>query len=102
MKVSHPASKALRPVRAEATPLPQALIRVLSDQIETPDRRSLYITARGRPTVRIDLSPKERETLQRWARRYSSSQALALRARIVLASAEGLTEREVSKELNLG
>ena len=34
---------------------------------------------RGRPTVEIILSADERETLQRWARRHSSSQALALR-----------------------
>ena len=42
----------------------------------------------GRPTVGIELSDDERETLQRWARRHSSSQALALRCRIVLAVAE--------------
>ena len=40
----------------------------------------------GRPTVQITLSDNERETLQRWARRHSSAQALALRSRIVLAS----------------
>jgi hypothetical protein len=44
---------------------------------------------RGRPTVEITLSAEERSTLQRWARRHSSSQALALRCRIVLACAEG-------------
>ena len=44
---------------------------------------------RGRPTVEIILSGEERTTLQRWARRHSSSQALALRCRIVLACAEG-------------
>ena len=43
----------------------------------------------GRPTVAIELSEEERETLQRWARRHSSSQALALRCRIVLGVAEG-------------
>jgi DNA-binding CsgD family transcriptional regulator len=44
---------------------------------------------RGRPTVEIDLNADERKTLHRWARRHSSSQALALRCRIVLACAEG-------------
>ena len=34
----------------------------------------------GRPTVEIILSAEERSTLQRWARRHSSSQALALRS----------------------
>ncbi|MBA2280156.1 MAG: IS630 family transposase, partial [Acidimicrobiia bacterium] len=44
---------------------------------------------RGRPTVEITLSAEERQTLQRWARRHTSSQALALRCRIVLACAAG-------------
>jgi transposase len=44
---------------------------------------------RGRPTVEITLSAQERSTLVRWARRHGSSQALALRCRIVLACAEG-------------
>jgi len=43
----------------------------------------------GRPTVEINLTAEERKTLQRWARRHSSSQAWALRCRIVLAYAEG-------------
>ena len=43
---------------------------------------------RGRPTVEITLSAEERATLQRWARRHSSAQALALRCRIVLACAD--------------
>ncbi len=56
---------------------------------------------RGRPTIQITLSENERETLQRWSRRYSSSQALALRSRIVLASAEGRADREVAAELGV-
>lgn len=43
---------------------------------------------RGRPTVEINLSSDERTTLERWARRHSSSQALAMRCRIVLACAD--------------
>ena len=42
----------------------------------------------GPRTVRIVLSPEECETLVRWARRRTSTQALALRARIVLACAD--------------
>ena len=38
------------------------------------------------------LSDDERETLERWARRPTSSQALALRCRIVLAAAEGVEQ----------
>ena len=46
---------------------------------------------RGRPTAPIVLTDDERQTLQRWAKRPTSSQALALRCRIVLACAEGLS-----------
>lgn len=52
---------------------------------------------RGRPTVGIELSVVERETLGRWVRRHSSSQALAQRCRIVLACAGGLSNKEVAE-----
>ena len=42
------------------------------------------------------LSDEERDQLQRWARRRSSAQALALRSRIVLGCAEGLDNRQVA------
>jgi hypothetical protein len=42
---------------------------------------------RGRPTAQITLTDEERQTLQRWVRRRTSSQALALRCQIVLACA---------------
>ena len=55
---------------------------------------------RGRPTVEITLSAEERATLQRWARRHSSAQALALRSKIVLACADGTrTQAEIAAEL---
>jgi len=58
------------------------------------------LARRGRPTVPIILSTEERETLQRWARRHSSAQALALRCRIVLACAEGdRTRDEIAAEV---
>jgi transposase/transcriptional regulator with XRE-family HTH domain len=50
----------------------------------------------GRPKAALELSDEERETLKRWARRAKSAQALATRSRIVLASAEGLTNLEVA------
>lgn len=55
----------------------------------------------GRPTVQIVLSAEERETLQRWMRRHSSSQALALRSRIVLACADGKTNVAIAAELGV-
>jgi transposase len=55
----------------------------------------------GRPTVEIKLSREERETVQRWARRHSSAQALALRCRIVLACAEGGTNTEIADRVGV-
>jgi len=54
---------------------------------------------RGRPTVPVVLSGEERETLERWARRPKSAQALALRCRIVLAAAEGESSTEIAAGL---
>jgi transposase len=54
---------------------------------------------RGRPTARIVLNDDERETLERWARRPTTGQALALRCRIVLAAATGVTNQEIAAEL---
>ena len=49
----------------------------------TPPRR------RGPKLPELALTDEERTTLERWARRRTSGQALALRCRIVLACAEG-------------
>jgi transposase len=56
---------------------------------------------RGRPIAPVILSSEERETLERWRRRHSTSQALALRARIVLACADDATNTAIAKELRL-
>jgi len=56
---------------------------------------------RGRPIVAIKLSGNERKTLQRWAQRHSSAQALALRCRIVLACADGGTNQDIASELRI-
>jgi transposase len=49
----------------------------------------------------LALTDDERATLQRWARRRKSSQALALRCRIVLACAEGATNQAVADRLGI-
>ena len=54
------------------------------------------MATRGRPKAKLVLTGEERETLERWARRPTSAQALALRCRIVLACAEGLTNQQVA------
>jgi transposase len=43
----------------------------------------------GRPLSPISVTQEQRSTLQNWARRPKTAQALALRARIILACAEG-------------
>jgi transposase len=44
----------------------------------------------------VVLSDEEREVLERWARRPTSAQALALRCRIVLAAAAGESSKEIA------
>jgi transposase len=56
---------------------------------------------RGRPIPPVILSSEERETLERWRRRHTTSQALALRARIVLGCADGATNTAIAKDLKL-
>jgi len=53
----------------------------------------------GRPKTELVLSGDERDQLQRWSRRASSAQALALRSRIVLVCAEGVSNTEVAARL---
>jgi transposase/DNA-binding CsgD family transcriptional regulator len=55
----------------------------------------------GRPKAELVLTGEERDTLTRWSRRAKSAQALALRCRIVLACAEGLSNVEVAARLGV-
>jgi transposase len=57
--------------------------------------------ARGRKLIPIDLSPEERETLERWARRRKSAQGLATRSRIVLLAADGWSNLAVAEHLHV-
>jgi transposase len=59
------------------------------------------MTRRGTPLSERALSADERETLERWARRHTTSQALALRCRIVLACAEGDSNTGVAQRLGV-
>ena len=56
---------------------------------------------RGRPIPELKLTAEERDTLQRWANRPKTAQALALRARIVLACAKGESNTVVSARMRL-
>ena len=51
--------------------------------------------------VAIELSEGERAQLEAWTRRRTSAQALAQRARIVLAAAEGLKNTEIAERLGV-
>ena len=56
---------------------------------------------RGTPLALLELTADERETLERWARRPKSAQALAMRCRIVLACAEGASNGQVADRLGV-
>ena len=53
----------------------------------------------GRPKALLELTSDESEQLERWVRRRTSAQALALRSRIVLACGTGLTNKQVAARL---
>ena len=59
------------------------------------------MTRSGRPKAELVLSDGEREQLSRWARRRTSSQALALRSRIVLECATGAPNTVVAERLGV-
>jgi transposase len=51
--------------------------------------------------VAIKLTDEELAALERWARRPTSAQALALRSRIVLAAADGRSNAEIARSLGI-
>ena len=53
----------------------------------------------GRPKAELILTDEEREQLTRWTRRGKTAQALALRSRIILACASGLSNKDVATTL---
>jgi transposase len=55
----------------------------------------------GRPTPELLLTDEERETLRTWTRQPKCPQALALRARVVLLCADGLSNTETAAELHI-
>jgi transposase len=56
---------------------------------------------RGRPLPKLELTVEENSRLVEWARRRTTAQALALRARIVLGCAQGAMNAEVAQRLRV-
>src|SRR5712671_172935 len=56
---------------------------------------------RGRAKPLLVLTGEERETLERWARRPTTAQALAQRARIVLRCATGQPNQVVARDVGV-
>ena len=56
---------------------------------------------RGRPKAKLGVAPGERRALERWARRRTTAQALALRAKIVLRCGSGRDNKDVAQELRV-
>ena len=55
----------------------------------------------GRPMPPLILDDMERETLERWVRRPKTAQALARRARMILACSEGRSNTAVGADLGV-
>ena len=56
---------------------------------------------RGRKLKSLELTGKERQVLQDWARRRKTAQGLATRARIVLLADEGWTNSAVAEHVHV-
>lgn len=56
---------------------------------------------RGRPLAPLALTTEERETLDRWVQRRKTAQALAQRARLVLAAADGMSNKAIVTRLRV-
>jgi transposase len=55
----------------------------------------------GRPVPTLLLTNEERDALRTWTRQLKCPQALALRARVVLLCADGLSNTETAAELHI-
>ena len=64
-------------------------------------RQTRMAKRRGRPGPEVTISDEVRAALERYARGRTVSQALALRARIVLAAAAGKRQCEITRELKI-
>lgn len=55
----------------------------------------------GRPKAEVILTDEERDQSERWSRRPKTAQALAQRARIILACADGKSNNQIADRMQL-
>ena len=55
---------------------------------------------KGRPLLPLSLAEADRKQLLSWSRRQTTAQALAMRSRIVLLAADGLSNTAIAKQLS--
>jgi len=59
----------------------------------------MYDVGMSRPVTKITLTEEERQTLQQWVRSSKTEQRIVLRARIILAAAEGHATQAIARQL---
>ena len=55
----------------------------------------------GRPIPELKITREQHQTLEEWSRRPKTAQALAQRARIILACAKGQTNTDVARQFGV-
>ena len=60
-----------------------------------------WVLVTGRPKAELVVSEEDRATLTRWTARRTTAQSLALRSRIVLRCASGISNMAVAEELGV-
>jgi transposase len=72
-----------------------------ADLAAQPAPAPSWMSSRGPKAVAIELSVAEREQLESWASRRRAAAGLAIRARIVLATAKGESTTSITKQLRI-
>lgn len=60
------------------------------------------MSRRGRPPLHLDVTPEQLDTLRAWREAHQDRPSLAIRAEIVLLSAEGLSSANIAASLDCG
>src|SRR5262245_36382110 len=68
---------------------------------QSSEAQEVNFMRRGRPLKPLKLTANEEATLTNWERRPKSAQAIALRARMILACGAGLSSTEVATKFRV-